>query len=62
MKAKEADASVGNVQKFLNLYFKTSNKIDNDYGASTQKAVASFQKDQGLKADGFAGPPPSTRW
>ena len=56
MKLKEGDASVGYVQQFLNLYFKTSNKIDNDYGSATQKAVAAFQKDQGLKADGNAGP------
>lgn len=56
MKPKEGDASVGYVQQFLNLYFKTSTKVDNDYGTGTQKAVASFQKDQGLKSDGLAGP------
>lgn len=56
LKAKDGNASVGYVQQFLNLYFKTSNKIDNDYGATTQKQVASFQKDQGLKSDGQAGP------
>jgi len=56
MKLKSSGTRVGTVQKFLNLYNKTSNKIDNDFGASTQTAVKAFQKDQGLSADGEAGP------
>ncbi|HAS80917.1 MAG: Spore cortex-lytic enzyme [Candidatus Nomurabacteria bacterium GW2011_GWE1_32_28] len=55
MKLKSSGTRVGTVQNFLNVYNKTSNKIDNSYGVSTQKAVASFQKDQGLTADGQAG-------
>jgi len=55
MKLKSSGTRVGTVQKFLNIYNKTSNRIDNDYGATTQKAVATFQKKQGLKADGEAG-------
>lgn len=55
LKLKSAGTRVGTVQKFLNLYNKTSNRIDNDYGASTKAAVAAFQKAVGLKADGEAG-------
>ncbi len=47
--------SVGTVQKFLNVYNKTSNKIDNDYGATTKTKVIAFQKAQGLTADGGVG-------
>jgi murein L,D-transpeptidase YcbB/YkuD len=52
MKLKSSGTRVGTVQKFLNIYNNTSNKIDNDYGLSTQKAIIAFQKDQGLNADG----------
>lgn len=55
MKLKSRGTRVGTVQNFLNIYNKTSNKIDNDYGSSTQKAITAFQKDQGLTADGQAG-------
>ncbi len=47
---------VGVVQNFLNIYNKTSNRIDNDYGATTKKLVIAFQKAQGLTSDGEAGP------
>jgi murein L,D-transpeptidase YcbB/YkuD len=56
MKLNSSGTRVGTVQSFLNIYNKTSNKIDNDYGASMVKAVTAFQKDQGLTADGQAGP------
>lgn len=55
MKLKSKGTRVGTVQNFLNLYNKTSNKIDNDYGASVVKAVSVFQKAEGLTADGQAG-------
>lgn len=55
LKLKSAGPTVGSVQKFLNLYFKTKNKIDNDYGASTKTVVSKFQKDQGLTASGETG-------
>lgn len=48
--------AVGTVQKFLNAYNGTSNRVDNDYGASTETAVKNFQKAQGLTADGQIGP------
>lgn len=56
MKLKSSGTRVGTVQKFLNIYNNTSNKIDNDYGTTMQKRIIAFQKDQGLKADGEAGP------
>lgn len=56
LKLKSAGTRVGTVQNFLNIYNKTSNRVDNDYGASTKTAVAAFQKAQGLTADGEAGP------
>lgn len=55
MKLKSGGTRVGTVQQFLNIYNNTSNKIDNDYGAGTEKTVATFQKDQGLTGDGQAG-------
>ncbi len=55
LKLKSRGSNVGVAQKFLNIYNNTSNKIDNDYGADTMKAMAVFQKDVGLNADGEAG-------
>ena len=55
MKLKSSGTTVATVQNFLNIYNNTSNKIDNSYGAGTAKAVADFQKAQGLTADGQAG-------
>ncbi len=54
MKKGSRGTRVGTIQEFFNLYNKTKNRIDNDYGASTEKAVINFQKDQGLTADGEA--------
>lgn len=56
LKNKSQGPAVGTLQKFLNIYNNTSNKIDNDYGVSTTTAVKNFQKDQGLTVDGEAGP------
>ena len=56
MKEKSQGTRVGTVQKFLNLYFGTSKKVDNDYGAGTKADVIKFQKDQGITADGETGP------
>lgn len=55
LKLKSQGASVGTVQKFLNIYNNTSTKVDNDYGATTVTAVKAFQKAQNLTADGEAG-------
>ncbi|MSU44854.1 hypothetical protein EXS45_01590 [Candidatus Nomurabacteria bacterium] len=56
LKEKSNGLRVGTVQRFLNIYNKTSNKVDNDYGENTRTAVMAFQKDQGMKADGETGP------
>lgn len=56
LKLKSQGPAVGTVQKFLNIYNNTSNKVDNDYGATTVTLVKNFQKAQGLTADGQAGP------
>jgi murein L,D-transpeptidase YcbB/YkuD len=56
LKLKSQGLAVGTIQKFLNTYNKTSNKVDNDYGASTVTAVKNFQKAQGLTSDGETGP------
>ena len=55
LKNKSQGPAVGTVQKFLNIYNKTSTKIDNDYGASTITAVKNFQKAQKLTVDGEVG-------
>ena len=54
LKLKSSGTRVGTVQKFLNIYNNTSNKIDNDYGAGTAKAVTAFEKSAGLIANGEA--------
>ncbi|MBY0376898.1 peptidoglycan-binding protein [Patescibacteria group bacterium] len=56
MKLGSKGTRVGTVQTFLNIYLKTSAKIDNDFGATMKKNVITFQKDQGLTADGQTGP------
>lgn len=56
LKNKSQGPAVGSIQKFLNIYNNTSNKVDNDYGTSTATAVKSFQKAQGLTIDGETGP------
>lgn len=56
LKQKSSGERVGTIQEFLNIYNKTSNKVDNDYGAGTVEKVKAFQKASGLKADGEAGP------
>ena len=56
LKLKSSGPRVGAIQKFLNIYNNTSNKVDNDYGENTKKLVSAFQKEQSLIADGEAGP------
>lgn len=56
MKVGSKGTRVGTVQEFLNIYNKTSNKVDNDYGAGLKTAVTDFQKDVGTTADGETGP------
>ncbi|MES2315169.1 MAG: peptidoglycan-binding protein [Patescibacteria group bacterium] len=56
MKEKSQGTRVGTLQTFFNIYNKTSNKVDNDFGKSTTANVIAFQKAVGLKADGQTGP------
>lgn len=56
MKVGSKGTRVGTVQKFLNLYNKTSKPVDNDYGAGTKTDVTNFQKAVGITADGETGP------
>ena len=56
MKVGSKGTRVGTVQTFLNIYFNTNKKIDNDYGKGMKTDVVNFQKAIGLPADGEAGP------
>jgi len=56
LKKGSKGVAVGYVQKFLNIYNGTSNKVDNDFGVNMETAVKKFQKDQGLTSDGEVGP------
>lgn len=56
MKVGSRGTRVGTVQEFLNIYNGTDSKIDNDFGATTENQIKSFQKAEGLSADGQAGP------
>lgn len=56
LKLKSQGTAVGVIQKFLNVYNKTSKKIDNDYGATTVTSIKNFQKAEGLTVDGEIGP------
>lgn len=56
MKVGSKGTRVGTVQKFLNLYNKTSTKVDNDYGTGMKTAVTTYQKAVGITADGETGP------
>lgn len=47
---------VGTVQRFLNLYLETESSVDNQYGPGTRERVRKFQEEEGLMADGLAGP------
>ncbi|MDE2399686.1 MAG: peptidoglycan-binding protein [Patescibacteria group bacterium] len=55
LKLNSTGAQVGTIQKFLNIYNKTSNKVDNTYSANTKTAVIAFQKAQGVTATGQVG-------
>jgi len=54
MKAGSKGTRVGTVQEFLNIYFKTSKKIDNDFGKSMETDIRNFQKAEGLPVTGQA--------
>ncbi len=48
--------AVGYIQQFLNLYFKKSLKVDNDYGKTAETNVKAFQKAVGVTQTGQIGP------
>lgn len=49
-------AAVTQLQKDLAALGFYTNRVDGDFGPKTHEAVISFQKSQGLKTDGIAGP------
>src|SRR3989338_4212099 len=61
MKEKSRGTRVGTVQTFLNIYFNTIKRVDNDFGKTTKADLISFQKAVGLTADGEAGPTTFTK-
>lgn len=56
MKEGSQGTRVGTVQTFLNIYNKTSKKVDNDFGAGTKTDLINFQKAEKIVADGETGP------
>ncbi len=56
MKVGSKGTRVGTIQTFLNIYNKTTKKVDNDYGAGLKTDVMNFQKAVGITADGETGP------
>jgi murein L,D-transpeptidase YcbB/YkuD len=52
----DSGAAVGTIQKFLNVYNKTSGGVDNDFGPGTRTKVEAFQSKEGLTPDGGVGP------
>ncbi len=56
MKVGSKGTRVGTIQKFLNLYNKTSKPVDNDYGPGLKTDVTAYQKAAGTTADGETGP------
>lgn len=56
MKVGSRGTRVGAVQKFLNVFNKTNNAIDNDFGTGTKTKISAFQKSVGITADGEPGP------
>ncbi len=48
--------AVGYVQQFMNLYFKKSLKVDNDFGKTLETNVKTFQKAFGVTQTGQIGP------
>ncbi len=55
VKPGENNSNVKNLQLVLQALGFYSNRIDSDYGKSTEEAVKQFQTSQGLTADGIAG-------
>ncbi len=56
MKKGSKGPRVGTIQNFLNLYNKTSNRIDNDFGPTLEASLKKFQTTEKLTPDGQVGP------
>ena len=56
LKIGSRGTEVANLQQRLKDLGYTIGKVDGIFGSQTQKAVKAFQKDNGLVADGIAGP------
>lgn len=56
MKKGSKGPRVGTIQNFLNLYNKTSNRIDNDFGPTLEASLKKFQTAEKLTPDGQVGP------
>jgi peptidoglycan hydrolase-like protein with peptidoglycan-binding domain len=56
LKVGSKGPAVGYVQTFLNLYFKKSLKVDNDFGKTAEANVKLFQKATGVSQTGQVGP------
>lgn len=55
MRVGDENTDVYKLQKALKILGYYDGAIDSKYGSETKKAVESFQKDEGLEADGYAG-------
>jgi murein L,D-transpeptidase YcbB/YkuD len=47
--------AVGTIQEFMNLYFKKTLKVDNDFGKTLEANVKAFQKANGITQTGQVG-------
>ena len=56
LKVGSKGPNVGYVQTFMNLYFKKSLKVDNDFGPTLEANVKTFQKATGVTQTGQIGP------
>lgn len=52
LKAGNKGPQVGTIQTFLNIYNKTTTKVDNDFGPSLTAAVKTYQGKNGLPTTG----------
>lgn len=56
LKQGDKGADVATIQKFFNQYYKTTTKVDSDFGASLVTTVKKFQASQKFPTTGQIGP------
>lgn len=56
LKVGSKGPAVGYIQQFMNLYFKKTLKVDNDFGKTLEANVKAFQKATGVTQTGQIGP------